>query len=101
LELFGGTDRKDSKPKAALILFSFMPNEARHQLTDPPELTGEKVRQLAYRAIVECKEAKAKANELIAKSRDLLKRMDELLAQQGRDRASPVTCATDPCLDAR
>ena len=41
--------------------FRFMPNEARHQLTAPPELTGKEVRRLAYRAIADCGETKAKA----------------------------------------
>jgi hypothetical protein len=81
LALFGSTDGKDLKPAADLSLFSFMLNDARHQLTDPPELTGEEVRQLAYRAIAECRETKAKAYDLIARSHDLLKRMDELLSR--------------------
>jgi hypothetical protein len=81
LELFGGAVGKDLNPAVALILFSFMPNDAHHQLTDPPELTGEEVRQLAYRSITECRETKAKAYDLIAKSHDLLRRMDELLAR--------------------
>jgi hypothetical protein len=67
LELFGGTVGKDLKPAAVIILFSFMPIDARHQSTDPPRLTGEEVRKLAYRAIAECRETKAKAYDLIAK----------------------------------
>jgi hypothetical protein len=81
LALFGSTDGEDLKPEALLILFLFMPNDSRHQLTAPPELTSKEVRQLAYRAIAECRETKAKAYDLIAKSHNLLRRMDELLAR--------------------
>ena len=59
-----------------------MMNDARHQLIAPPELTGEEVRQLAYRAIGQCKEAKAKTYYLLNKSHDLLRRVDELLERR-------------------
>ena len=57
-----------------------MMNDVRHQLTAPPELTGEEVRQLAYRAIGQCREAKAKTYYLLNKS--LLRRVDELLERR-------------------
>jgi hypothetical protein len=70
------------EPEPVLFRFWLMPSHARHQLVGPPELTGEEVRRLAYRAIAECSEAKAKTNELLTKSHDLLTRVDELLARR-------------------
>jgi hypothetical protein len=58
-----------------------MPNNGHHPLTAPPELTSEQVREMGYRAIAECFQAQAKSYDLIAKSRHLLRLVDELLAR--------------------
>jgi hypothetical protein len=52
------------------------------QLPFPRELTRDEVRTIARRAIIECNEAKEKANVLIAKSHDLLRQLDGLLAKR-------------------
>jgi hypothetical protein len=49
--------------------------------THPPELTSEEVREMSYRAIAECFEAQARSQDLIAKSRHLLRLVDELPAR--------------------
>lgn len=82
LEVFGRLDGSDWKPVAVLIRLCCMPNDAQHQVAVPPEPTSEEVREMAYRAIADCREAKAKAYDLLSKSHDLLRRVDELLARR-------------------
>jgi hypothetical protein len=64
-----------------MIGLPHMPSDARHELTLPPDLRGEELRQIAYRAIAECRKAKVKTNDLLTRSHDLLRRVDELLAR--------------------
>jgi hypothetical protein len=54
-----------------------MPNDPHSQLTASPELTEKEVRE-----IIECREAKAKAYDLIATAHDLLRKVDDQLARR-------------------
>jgi hypothetical protein len=58
-----------------------MPYNGYHQLTAPPELTSDEVREMGYRAIADCFQAQARSYDLIAKSHHLLRLVDELLAR--------------------
>jgi hypothetical protein len=59
-----------------------MPNDPHSQLTALPELTDKEVREMAYRVIIECREAKAKAYNLIATVHDTLRKVDDQLARR-------------------
>jgi|AmaraimetFIIA100_FD_contig_61_8709193_length_264_multi_1_in_0_out_0_1 hypothetical protein len=59
-----------------------MPNGPHSQLTASPEPTDKEVREMAHRAVIECREAKAKAYDLIATAHDLLRKVDDQLARR-------------------
>jgi hypothetical protein len=59
-----------------------MPNDNRHELTAPPELTADEVRDIANRAAAETEEGKAKSFDEIREAFALLKRADEIMARR-------------------
>jgi hypothetical protein len=59
-----------------------MPDDPHSHLTAPSGLTDKEVREMTYRAIIECREARAKAYDLIATAHDLLRQVDDQLARR-------------------